>query len=318
MRFYSPMPLISIIIAVYNDWTALNRCLDSITHQIDPPDLEVIVVDDGSDEVGPATICQWASRLPLSISRQPHTGISRARNRGIRDARGSILFFVDADSRLQPNTLSALESAIEASPAQSYFQARLAGEGLGVAGRAENLRLIALQNHLLRSNGCIRYLNTAGFAVRRSKVDVEKGLFDPAALRAEDTLLLAHLIQRQELPFFVAEAIVGHDVPLSLLQCLRKDIRSALLERKTFEMIAAMGITIRMTHRERLRMLWAMWGLSKEPSIGRRAWFVLAARQSLQRIISFVYPLFRQRYESRTRAFLLARTDQPTHKGEAS
>ncbi len=312
------MPLISIIIAVYNDWTTLDRCLDSIAQQTEAPEFEVIVVDDGSDEVAPATVGQSAARLPLTISRQPHAGISTARNRGIRDAKGSILFFVDADCRLQPNTLSSLASAIAASPAHSYFQVCLAGEGWGVVGRAENLRLIALQNQLLQPNGRIRYLNTAGFAVRRSKVDVEEGLFDPAALRAEDTLLLANLIQRGELPFFVVDAIVRHDCPLSLMRCFRKDIRSALLERKTFDIITSKGITVRMTHRERLRMLWSMWRLSKQPSIGRWAWFVLTARQSLQRITSFVYPLFRKRYESRTRAFLVARTDQPTPKGEAT
>ena len=312
------MPLISIIIAVYNDWTALNLCLDSITQQTEAPDFEVIVVDDGSDEAAPAAIRHWASRLPLTIPRQPHAGISTARNRGIRDAKGAILFFVDADCRLHPNALSSLASATAAAPAYSYFQARLAGGGSGIVGRAEVLRLIALQSQLLQSNGCIRYLNTAGFAVRRSKVDVEKGLFDPDALRAEDTLLLANLIQHRELPFFVGDAIVRHDVPLPLMQCFRKDIRSALLERKTFDIIASKGITVRMTHRERLKMLRSMWILSKHPSIGRGAWFVLTARQSLQRITSFFYPLFRKRYEPPTRTLLVARTDQPRPKGEAS
>jgi glycosyltransferase involved in cell wall biosynthesis len=287
------MPLISIIIAAYNDWMALDSCLDSIARQMGAPEFEVVVVDDGSESIAPAGVRRWAVRLPLTISRQPHGGISTARNRGIRDAKGSILFFVDADCRLLPTALSTMAAMIAESPAHNYFQACLAGDGSGVVGRAEKLRLITLQNQLLQSNGCIRYLNTAGFAVRRSKVDVEKGLFDESALRSEDTLLLSNLMQSGDLPFYVADSVIKHEVALSLLQCFRKDVRTALLERKTYDMIGSKGITVRMTHRERLRMLRSMWRLSEQPSIGRRAWLLLTARQSLQRITSLVYPLFR-------------------------
>ena len=58
-------------------------------------------------------------------------------------------------------------------------------------GRTEQLRLAMLQAHLLQADGRIRYLNTAGFAVRRSAVDLTKGVFDPWPLRAEDTYLMA-------------------------------------------------------------------------------------------------------------------------------
>jgi hypothetical protein len=51
-------------------------------------------------------------------------------------------------------------------------------------------------------------------------------IHDPAALRAEDTLLLANLTQEGELPLFVPDAIVEHSIPLSLIGCLRKDIRT--------------------------------------------------------------------------------------------
>jgi glycosyltransferase involved in cell wall biosynthesis len=292
------MPLFSIIIGTYNDWTALGPCLHSLTQQKDGPDFEVIVVDDGSDETAPEVIRQWAECLPLIVMSRPHAGVSSARNYGVQNSHGAILLFADADSRLRPNCLSALASTIATSLAHNYFQLRLVGDGVGIAGRAEALRLMTLQKQLLGSDGCIRYLNTAGFAIRRSAVDINRGVFDPSAIRGEDTLLLAELIQRGELPFFVTEAIVEHHVPLSLMECLRKGIRSALLESRTFDVIASKGIRIRMTHRDRLRMLWSMWKASAEPSIGRSAWFALTMRQSLERAISFIYPLFRSRYDS--------------------
>jgi hypothetical protein len=103
------------------------------------------------------------------------------------------------------------------------------------------------------------------------------------------------LIQGGELPFFVADAAVEHEVPLSLLRCLRKDIRSAFLEGRTYALIASRGIRIRLGHRERLRMWSSMWRISKEPSVGKLACLVLTARQLLSRISSLVYQLLRGR-----------------------
>jgi len=47
------MPRFSVIIAVYNDWTALDSCLHSLMQQTEGADFEVIVVDDGSNQAAP-------------------------------------------------------------------------------------------------------------------------------------------------------------------------------------------------------------------------------------------------------------------------
>src|SRR5947208_4253468 len=150
---------------------------------------------------------------------------------------------------------------------------------------------ITVQNHLLQPNGCIRYLNTAGFAIRRDRVDTQLGLFNPPVLRAEDTLLLANLMQNGELPLFVGTAIVQHAIPLSLVEYLRKAIRSAYLEGGTFKIVASRAVRIRVSHRERLRILLSMWKNSAQENIGRSAWFLVIAKQALQRIVSFSYRL---------------------------
>jgi glycosyltransferase involved in cell wall biosynthesis len=294
------MPLFSIIIAVYNDWTALEACLSSLHDQKDEADFEVIIVDDGSEESAPEKIRQWLNSLPLSIERQLHLGISPARNRGIQISKGPLLLFVDADSRLQTNCLTALKSAIAAAPQENYFQLRLIGDCSRFVGSTEHLRLAMLQEHLLQSNGTIRYLNTAGFAIRRSGMPIDGELFNPAAIRAEDTLLLANLIQRAELPFFVPDAVVQHKVPSSLLKCLRKDVRSAYLEGGTYALIASKGIKIRMSQRERWHMLWSMWKTAKIASVGWLACFGLILRQTLSRATSLIYRLLHTRSASRS------------------
>jgi glycosyltransferase involved in cell wall biosynthesis len=286
-------PVFSIIIAVYNDWAVLQGCLQSLAHQTDGSSFEVIVVDDGSTEPAPEFVRSSNFSYPMVAIPQPHSGIPAARNAGIRTSKGAVLLFVDADSRLQASCLAALGSTIANEPQHNCFQLRLVGNCSNLVGRAEELRLITFQQYMLQADGRIRYLNTAGFAIRRTRANTEAGVFDPAALRAEDTLLLADLMQAGELPLFVPDAIVEHYIPLSLVGCLRKDIRSAYLERRTYDIIASKGVRIRLTQRERLQLITTMWKTARLPSIGRSAWFVLVVRQALLRMISFLYRCLR-------------------------
>jgi len=286
-RPISTTPLFSIIIGVYDDWAPLDQCLRSLEQQIDGPSFEVIVVDDGSSKPAPDVIREWSRRLPLTVIRQTHAGIPNARNRGIQLSRGSVLLFVDADSRTQAGCLAALAATIADSPQHDCFQLRLIGDCSGPIGRAEELRLKTFQEHMRQPDGRIRYLNTAGFAIRRTRVTINENLFDPVALRAEDTLLLANLMQHGELPLFVINATVQHAIPLSFMGCVLKDIRSAYLEGRTYDIIASKGVKIRVSNRERLTMLSSMWKTAGQPPIGRSAWFVLVARQTIQRILSF-------------------------------
>lgn len=294
-----PLFAISIIIAVYNDWMRLDSCLRSLAEQGNGPEFEVIVVDDGSNDPAPEMIRHWEQALPLTMARQSHAGISAARNHGIQLSKGSVLLFVDADCRLQANCLAALEVTIASSPQHNSFQLRLIGDCSTLVGRSEHLRLTSIQKQMLQPDGSLRYLNTAGFAIRRSSVPADGGLFDLDAVRGEDTLVLADLVQRGELPFFVPDAVVQHHIPLSVLRCIRKDIRSAFIEGGTYALIASRQIKIRMSNRERLQMLRSMWKDAKQPSIGRSAGLVLALRQLLGRTSSLVYRVLHRRADFR-------------------
>ena len=118
-------------------------------------------------------------------------------------------------------------------------------------------------------------------------------MFDPTALRSEDTLFLANLMQAGELPLFLPGAIIQHVIPLSLLECFLKDVRSAYLDRRAAELIASMRVRLRASHRERIDMLSSMWRTSKQRSIGRAAWFVVIARQGLLRFLSIAFGFLR-------------------------
>ncbi len=290
---FNAAPFFSVVIPVYNDWKPLEQCLESLDRQENAPEFEVIIVDDGSAEKAPESIPKSAHGYALTVIEQAHAGIPAARNLGIRKATGAVLLFVDADCKLQTGCLAALHATISASPQCDFFQLRLVGNCSTLVGKAEHLRLSTFQNYMLQPDGCIRYLNTAGFAIRREQANIEDGMFDPAALRAEDTLLLANLMQHGKLPLFVPGAIVEHSIPLSFVQCVRKDIRSVSLEERAYGIIAAKGVRIRLNHRERLRLLWSLWKAAGQNSIGRAAWFVLVVRQGTQRMISLAYQSLR-------------------------
>ncbi|HTS12528.1 MAG TPA: glycosyltransferase [Candidatus Limnocylindrales bacterium] len=292
----SARPLFSVIIGVYNDWGPLDGCLASLAEQAQgtgQPPFEVIVVDDGSEVSTPENIGSWNHSYALTLIRQAHSGVASARNRGVQTSKGSVFVFADADCRFQRNALVALASTLANSPQHDCFQLRLAGDCSTPVGRIEHLRLTTLQDHLRQADGSIRYLNTAGFAIRRTRVTREGFVFDPAALRAEDTLVLANLIEAGELPFFVDDSIIEHAVSLSVADFFLKGVWSAYQEGRTYDVIAAKGVRIRVSHRERLSMLVSMWRASADPTIGRLAWFTLAARQSLRLVTSFAYRLLR-------------------------
>jgi glycosyltransferase involved in cell wall biosynthesis len=305
-------PRFSVVIPAYNYWLPLQECLQSLAQQQNAPRFEVVVVDDGSVEAVPEMIRQWASVYPLRLLHQNHEGISAARNLGIRNSHGEILLFVDADCKVGLDTLAALSSVIDRFPNQDSFQLRLVGDRTNLVGRAEELRLMTFQDHMLESDGRVRYLNTAGFAIRRKSVNLKTNLFDPSALRAEDTLLLVELMQAGKPPLFVPEAVVEHAVPLSVTECLRKDVRSAIVENRTYDVIAAKGIRIRLTHRERLTFLRSVWKASRRRSIGRSAFFLLVVRQTVKRTISLALNVF-GRFARNSRALRSERSNRSPH-----
>jgi glycosyltransferase involved in cell wall biosynthesis len=93
--------LISVIIPVRNGERELERCLAALA-QSDFADYECIVVDDGSTD-GSAAV---AERHGCRLIRCPSRGPAAARNLGAREACGRILFFIDADVCVHPDSLS--------------------------------------------------------------------------------------------------------------------------------------------------------------------------------------------------------------------
>src|SRR5581483_11473345 len=109
---------VSIIVPVYNGGKNWSRCLDALG-ALNPPPLEIIVVDDGSTD---ASADAAAPRGFIVVhTDQPQSGPARARNLGAAYAHGDILFFVDADVLVYPDAVARVTRALSDTSISAIF-----------------------------------------------------------------------------------------------------------------------------------------------------------------------------------------------------
>ena len=87
--------MISVIVPVYNVTNYISRCVESVLCQ-SMQDFELILVDDGSTD-GSGEICDsYANKDDrICVIHQENQGLSAARNRGLKEAKGEYIAFID-------------------------------------------------------------------------------------------------------------------------------------------------------------------------------------------------------------------------------
>ena len=160
---------LSVVVPTYNRSEVLRVCLASLARQtLSSDQFEVLVVDDGSTDDTESVVRSFQGALLVRYLRQPHNrGRAAARNRGIREATGDVVVFVDSDVFPVPGFLAAHRSVHLASP-------RAVGRGP-----------LLLTNHLddpfgkppLLPDPSPAFLDTANASVRREHL-LAAGGFD--------------------------------------------------------------------------------------------------------------------------------------------
>jgi O-antigen biosynthesis protein len=98
-------PRISVVVCCYNGESTLRDCLEGL-QELQYPDFEVIVVDDGSRDASAAIAAEYAHSFRLI--RTENRGLSNARNLGLMAATGEIVAYTDCDARPDPHWLTYL------------------------------------------------------------------------------------------------------------------------------------------------------------------------------------------------------------------
>lgn len=109
------MPVLSIIMPVFNSGNTLRQAVDSVIGQCFK-DWELILVDDGSRD-GSGAVCDSfsAAHEKIRTFHQENRGLSAARNTGISHAVGQFVAFLDSDDRVEPDYYSRMVNAMETS-----------------------------------------------------------------------------------------------------------------------------------------------------------------------------------------------------------
>ena len=189
------MEKISVIVPMYNAGDYIQTCLDSVAAQ-SYPGWELLVIDDGSLDQGPA-LCQAMAEKDsrVRLIHQENQGVSAARNRGLAAAEGGYLFFLDSDQWASSETY--LDNALEILDRERHIGAVgwaagwfSPGECTGPISDYYPNRAIESPRVLFRSD--IAYLGSGGLLLKKALFEEIGGFdenYDPTCFEDTDLSL---------------------------------------------------------------------------------------------------------------------------------
>jgi glycosyltransferase involved in cell wall biosynthesis len=244
----TPEPITcSLVIVTYNRAQWLPTCVSS-ARQSGIPQLEIIVVDDGSTDNTPQVATQLDPHVRYVC--RPNSGVAAARNHGAREARGQYLAFLDSDDRWLPKIPHRLLQLMEQHPEVAVgFADALVGNALdGYRRRIDSIasesvwelpgRQAANGFRVLESRSFFRRLADKrqpvfiGAVILRRAVFLEAGGFDEELNGTDDWELCMRLASRYSFAYY--------DRPLAIHEKHAGNL-SANLDHMQRESIKALG-----------------------------------------------------------------------------
>lgn len=204
-------PMVSIIVPTYRDWHALRSCLEALGEQSMPAqEFEVLIVENAGESQPHDLTLPGNARL----LHEPSPGSYAARNRGIAEARGDVLAFLDADCIPVPGWLQAGLKYLQADPEVGLVAGNIeltyAAPRLTPAECFE--KAFAFRQRQNAANGVSV---TANLFVRRKVFD-EVGLFDSGLMSGGDFEWTRRATSRGHRLLFCEAAVVRHPARSSI------------------------------------------------------------------------------------------------------
>jgi glycosyltransferase involved in cell wall biosynthesis len=178
----------SVVIPLYNKRASIERALNSVLSQTISP-REIIVIDDGSTD-GSGELVKAFTDPRIILIRRQNQGVSAARNRGIAEARGELIAFLDADDVWRPRFLEIIQNLRQKYPEAGLYATAYSVISPNGQQQAKNFQVFSAP----KSNGLIaNYFRVAlEFPVCTSAVAVPKqvieqvGAFQVTEIQGED------------------------------------------------------------------------------------------------------------------------------------
>ncbi len=204
------MPLVSIVVPVFNAALTIERCLRSIETQ-SYPNWEVIFIDDASADDGVERIASRNDPRIRLIRLPVNCGPAKARNLGIAAAKGELVAFLDADDEWLPEKLTRQVAAFAADPRLALVICDLGvttadgGEGRSVYARQAPVSGTEAWKTLLASS----FIATSAVLTRRDLLE-RVGGFAPDLAVGEDQDLFIRLAREGGLHALPEKLAVYH------------------------------------------------------------------------------------------------------------
>lgn len=187
----SPAPRVSIVIPTHERPVLLRRALASVVAQT-YEDWEAIVVDDAVSGSAELIVADYDPRIRYMQNDGAHGGAG-ARNRGIREARGEYIAFLDDDDEWLPEKMSRQITALDAAPADVMFCATAAINVFDYEERLTDIEdgIVDFSDIALRR---FKGFLTSTLMIRRSVLD-EVGVFDASLPSHQEAELVIRITQ---------------------------------------------------------------------------------------------------------------------------
>jgi glycosyltransferase involved in cell wall biosynthesis len=188
------MTRISVVMPAHNRADSIGRAIESVLGQTHP-DVELIVVDDGSTDGTRETVARYGDRVILLGDGANH-GSNWARNRGLERATGEVVSFIDSDDEFLPEKLATVSELFEARPEidalVDSFELRYPPDRGKRPVPRRNPRIENPDEFRRAVFGRRLYKATPAISARRRAL-LDVGMFDESLKRRQDMDLLLRL-----------------------------------------------------------------------------------------------------------------------------
>jgi O-antigen biosynthesis protein len=182
-------PRVSVVVCSYNGGRTLEQCLRSLL-DLDYPDFEVLVVDDGSTDHTRSIVVRFPS---VRVIHQSNLGLSAARNVGLREATGTIIAYTDSDCYVDPNWLAHLVYQLQRTDAAGVGGPNLSPEDGWLAACVAASP--GQPMHVLESDQVAEHIPGCNMAFRREALAAING-FDSQYRKAGDDVDVCWRLQQ--------------------------------------------------------------------------------------------------------------------------